>query len=137
MHKSGAPYRRCPIKTGYSFGYDHVFGNVRGLHCTWLIPRTRASSDGVDVSDSAQVWPNRSMWTLYHTLRWDSVTLNHKNVQTHVDSLSVRAHIFHIMFSPEINSGQTEAQPEPVVKRGRGRVVGVCVRKKVLFIEGY
>ncbi|KAI5677803.1 hypothetical protein M9H77_08753 [Catharanthus roseus] len=28
--------------------------SVRGLHCTWLVPRTRASSDGVDVSDSGE-----------------------------------------------------------------------------------
>ncbi|KAI5654597.1 hypothetical protein M9H77_31784 [Catharanthus roseus] len=33
---------------------DHVFGSVRGLHCTWLVPRTRASSDSVDVSDSGK-----------------------------------------------------------------------------------
>ncbi|KAI5672536.1 hypothetical protein M9H77_12900 [Catharanthus roseus] len=33
MHRSGAPYR------------------VRGLHCIWLVPRTRASSDGVDDSN--------------------------------------------------------------------------------------
>ncbi|KAI5654808.1 hypothetical protein M9H77_31995 [Catharanthus roseus] len=29
-----------------------MVGSVRGLHCTWLVPRTRASSDGVDDSDS-------------------------------------------------------------------------------------
>ncbi|KAI5683170.1 hypothetical protein M9H77_04398 [Catharanthus roseus] len=82
MHRSGAPYRDCLLKTvyscceaefgytqvffweylyvgkclsleklhyfdmheyktgihGYSSGYDHVFGSVRGLHCTWLVP---------------------------------------------------------------------------------------------------
>ncbi|KAI5666683.1 hypothetical protein M9H77_16536 [Catharanthus roseus] len=48
MHRSGIPHR-C-----YSFGYDHMFRSVRGLHCTWLVPRTRASSDGVDVSDSGE-----------------------------------------------------------------------------------
>ncbi|KAI5675504.1 hypothetical protein M9H77_06454 [Catharanthus roseus] len=36
MHRSGAPY------------------SVRGLHFTWLVPRTSASSDGVDVSDSGE-----------------------------------------------------------------------------------
>ncbi|KAI5654398.1 hypothetical protein M9H77_31585 [Catharanthus roseus] len=35
-------------------GYDLVFGSIRGLHCKWLVPRTRASSDGVDVSDSGE-----------------------------------------------------------------------------------
>ncbi|KAI5663092.1 hypothetical protein M9H77_22415 [Catharanthus roseus] len=33
---------------GYGSGYDHVFENVRGLHCTWLVPYTRASSNDVD-----------------------------------------------------------------------------------------
>ncbi|KAI5659557.1 hypothetical protein M9H77_28350 [Catharanthus roseus] len=33
---------------GYSSGYDHMFGSVRELHCTWLVPRTRDPSDGVD-----------------------------------------------------------------------------------------
>ncbi|KAI5676109.1 hypothetical protein M9H77_07059 [Catharanthus roseus] len=33
---------------GYSSSYDHVFGSVRGLHCTWLVPRTRPSSNGLD-----------------------------------------------------------------------------------------
>ncbi|KAI5681521.1 hypothetical protein M9H77_02749 [Catharanthus roseus] len=32
-------------------GYDLVFGSIRGLHYTWLVPRTRASSDGMDDSD--------------------------------------------------------------------------------------
>ncbi|KAI5658889.1 hypothetical protein M9H77_27682 [Catharanthus roseus] len=36
MHRSGAPY------------------SVRGLHCTWLVPSTRASSDGVDDLDSGE-----------------------------------------------------------------------------------
>ncbi|KAI5671332.1 hypothetical protein M9H77_11696 [Catharanthus roseus] len=27
---------------------------VRGLHCTWLVPSTRAFSDGVDDSDSKE-----------------------------------------------------------------------------------
>ncbi|KAI5663726.1 hypothetical protein M9H77_23049 [Catharanthus roseus] len=37
-----------------SFGYDLVFGNIRGLHCTWLVPRTRPSFDGVDDSNSGK-----------------------------------------------------------------------------------
>ncbi|KAI5650119.1 hypothetical protein M9H77_36124 [Catharanthus roseus] len=35
---------------GVNSGYDLVFGSIRGLYCTWLVPRTRASSHGVDVS---------------------------------------------------------------------------------------
>ncbi|KAI5658631.1 hypothetical protein M9H77_27424 [Catharanthus roseus] len=34
--------------------YVDVFGNFRGLHCTWLVPRTRASSDGVDDLNSGE-----------------------------------------------------------------------------------
>ncbi|KAI5682234.1 hypothetical protein M9H77_03462 [Catharanthus roseus] len=64
MHRSRAPYRCSLFKTvyicretgfghtqGYSSSYDLVFKSARGLQCTWLIPRTRASSDGVDYSD--------------------------------------------------------------------------------------
>ncbi|KAI5677579.1 hypothetical protein M9H77_08529 [Catharanthus roseus] len=36
---------------GVNSSYDLVFGSVRGLHYTWLVPRMRASSDGVDDSD--------------------------------------------------------------------------------------
>ncbi|KAI5681398.1 hypothetical protein M9H77_02625 [Catharanthus roseus] len=32
---------------GYNSGYDLVFGSVRGLHYTWLVPRARASSDAL------------------------------------------------------------------------------------------
>ncbi|KAI5656858.1 hypothetical protein M9H77_25651 [Catharanthus roseus] len=39
---------------GVNSSYDLVFGSVRGLHCTWLVPRTRASSNGLDVSDSGE-----------------------------------------------------------------------------------
>ncbi|KAI5668015.1 hypothetical protein M9H77_17868 [Catharanthus roseus] len=35
-------------------GYDLLFGSIRGLHYTWLVPRTRASTDGVDISDSGE-----------------------------------------------------------------------------------
>ncbi|KAI5675342.1 hypothetical protein M9H77_06292 [Catharanthus roseus] len=61
-----------------------IHRSIKGLHCTWLVPCTRASSDGVDISDSGEwihlkrgvapwrVWPNWSTWTLHHALRWDS-----------------------------------------------------------------
>ncbi|KAI5666770.1 hypothetical protein M9H77_16623 [Catharanthus roseus] len=74
---------KIPSDQGYSSGYGFVFGSVRGLHCTWLVPRTRASSDGVDDSDSGEwihlkrgvipwrAWPNRSTWTPQHALQWD------------------------------------------------------------------
>ncbi|KAI5675653.1 hypothetical protein M9H77_06603 [Catharanthus roseus] len=39
---------------GVNSGYDLILGSVRGLHCTWLVPGTRASSDGVDNSDSGE-----------------------------------------------------------------------------------
>ncbi|KAI5668885.1 hypothetical protein M9H77_18738 [Catharanthus roseus] len=77
MHRSRAPYRYGLFKTVYncgktgfnytqvflgrficySSGYDLVFGSARGVHCTWLVPCTRASSDGVDDSDPKEVWP--------------------------------------------------------------------------------
>ncbi|KAI5650432.1 hypothetical protein M9H77_36437 [Catharanthus roseus] len=34
--------------------YVDMFGSVRRLHCTWLVPRTRASSDDVDDLDSGE-----------------------------------------------------------------------------------
>ncbi|KAI5676598.1 hypothetical protein M9H77_07548 [Catharanthus roseus] len=39
---------------GVNSGYDLVFGSVKGLHYTWLVLHTRASSDGVDISDSRE-----------------------------------------------------------------------------------
>ncbi|KAI5682899.1 hypothetical protein M9H77_04127 [Catharanthus roseus] len=42
------------VVVGANFCYDLLFGSVGGLHCTWLVPRTRASSDGVDVLDSGE-----------------------------------------------------------------------------------
>ncbi|KAI5672390.1 hypothetical protein M9H77_12754 [Catharanthus roseus] len=65
MHRSGAPYRQMAFLftntnkkphsyQGVNSGYDLMFGSVRGLYCTWPVPRTRASSDGVDVSDSGE-----------------------------------------------------------------------------------
>ncbi|KAI5663194.1 hypothetical protein M9H77_22517 [Catharanthus roseus] len=87
MHQSDAPYSCCLFKTDYSSGYDHVFGNVRGLHCTQLVPHARASSDDVDVSHSGEwihlkrgivpwrAWPNRSTWTTYHAPQWESIAV--------------------------------------------------------------
>ncbi|KAI5652693.1 hypothetical protein M9H77_29880 [Catharanthus roseus] len=43
-----------PEKMGYSSGYNHVFGSVRALHCTCLVPRTKASSNGVDILNSGE-----------------------------------------------------------------------------------
>ncbi|KAI5681607.1 hypothetical protein M9H77_02835 [Catharanthus roseus] len=47
-------YEKPHSDQGINSSYDLVFGSVRGLHCTWLVPRTRASSDGVDDSDSRE-----------------------------------------------------------------------------------
>ncbi|KAI5664821.1 hypothetical protein M9H77_24144 [Catharanthus roseus] len=44
-------YEKPHSDQGINSGYDLVFGSIRGLHCTWLVPRTRASSDGVDDSN--------------------------------------------------------------------------------------
>ncbi|KAI5655279.1 hypothetical protein M9H77_32466 [Catharanthus roseus] len=53
------------------FVENQVNGRVSGLHCTWLVPRTRASSDDVDGFMTLRVdpleegrstlraWPNR------------------------------------------------------------------------------
>ncbi|KAI5677535.1 hypothetical protein M9H77_08485 [Catharanthus roseus] len=106
MHRNNAPYR-----------------SVRGLHCTWLVPRTRATSNGVDVSDSGE-WihlkrgvdcrgcgpmglrghrimlcggiqpPSRESGGARHR-GWSQgrPSRNHHNAHTHVDSLSVHAYI--------------------------------------------
>ncbi|KAI5652523.1 hypothetical protein M9H77_29710 [Catharanthus roseus] len=47
-------YEKPHCDQGYNFDYDLVFESVRGLHCTWPVPRTRASFDGVDVSNSRE-----------------------------------------------------------------------------------
>ncbi|KAI5664426.1 hypothetical protein M9H77_23749 [Catharanthus roseus] len=94
MHRSGAPY------------------SVRGLHCTWLIPYTRASSDGMDDSDSGE-WSHLKRGVdrrgcgpiglrghcimLCGGVRppsWSQGRPGRNHYSTHVDSLSVRAHVF-------------------------------------------
>ncbi|KAI5653769.1 hypothetical protein M9H77_30956 [Catharanthus roseus] len=60
MHRSGAPYRCCLLKTDY-----YLNGRVSGLHCMWLVPHTRASSDDVDGFLTLRVDPleeGRSIW---------------------------------------------------------------------------
>ncbi|KAI5673001.1 hypothetical protein M9H77_13365 [Catharanthus roseus] len=47
-------YEKPHSDQGVNSGYDFVFGSVRELHCTWLVSRTRASSDAVDVLDSRE-----------------------------------------------------------------------------------
>ncbi|KAI5658943.1 hypothetical protein M9H77_27736 [Catharanthus roseus] len=42
------------ISPDYPDATQGSFLSVRGLHCTWLVPSRRASSDGVDVSDSEE-----------------------------------------------------------------------------------
>ncbi|KAI5657909.1 hypothetical protein M9H77_26702 [Catharanthus roseus] len=44
-------YEKPHSDQGINSGYDLVFENVRGLHCTWLVPHTRAFFDGVDDSN--------------------------------------------------------------------------------------
>ncbi|KAI5674267.1 hypothetical protein M9H77_14631 [Catharanthus roseus] len=39
---------KTSFRPGLKFGENQVNGRVSGLHCTWLVPRTRASSDDVD-----------------------------------------------------------------------------------------
>ncbi|KAI5662616.1 hypothetical protein M9H77_21939 [Catharanthus roseus] len=81
MHRSRAPYRCGLFKTIYNC-CETSFGRTQDC-CTWLVFRTRASSDGIDNSDSGEwihlkrrvvswrVWPNRSTWTPHHALWWD------------------------------------------------------------------
>ncbi|KAI5658500.1 hypothetical protein M9H77_27293 [Catharanthus roseus] len=59
------------LHSGLKFGENQVKGRVSGLHCTWLVPRTRASSDDVDEfltlrvdpleegRSTLRAWPNR------------------------------------------------------------------------------
>ncbi|KAI5648867.1 hypothetical protein M9H77_34872 [Catharanthus roseus] len=46
--------RKPHSNQSYSSGYVVVFESVRELHCTWLVSYTRASSDGVDDSNSRE-----------------------------------------------------------------------------------
>ncbi|KAI5682514.1 hypothetical protein M9H77_03742 [Catharanthus roseus] len=59
------------FRLGLKFGKNQVNGHVSGLHCTWSVPRTGASSDDVDGfltlrvdpleegHSTLRVWPNR------------------------------------------------------------------------------
>ncbi|KAI5677342.1 hypothetical protein M9H77_08292 [Catharanthus roseus] len=104
MHRSGAPNRR-----------------VSGLHCTWLVPRTRSSSDdvderGIDRGGCGPIGLCGYCIMLYGGVRPPSGESGgarhrgwfqgrpgrkHYRTHTHVDSLSVRAHVFpyHVFFS--------------------------------------
>ncbi|KAI5658354.1 hypothetical protein M9H77_27147 [Catharanthus roseus] len=39
---------KTSFRPGLKFVENQVNGRVSGLHCTWLVPHTRASSDNVD-----------------------------------------------------------------------------------------
>ncbi|KAI5661855.1 hypothetical protein M9H77_21178 [Catharanthus roseus] len=50
---------------------DHIVSSalsVKELHCMWLVPRTRASSNDVD---GFRLWKSALRRTSYHALRWD------------------------------------------------------------------
>ncbi|KAI5681334.1 hypothetical protein M9H77_02561 [Catharanthus roseus] len=61
------------LHPGLKFGGNQVNGRVSGLHCTWLVPRTRASSDDVDGGAKYLEGVAQSVftWTSHHVLRWD------------------------------------------------------------------
>ncbi|KAI5673251.1 hypothetical protein M9H77_13615 [Catharanthus roseus] len=63
---------KTSFRPGLKFGENQVNGRASGMHCTWLVPRTRASSDDVDwfltLRGVAQLV---FTWTSHHALRWD------------------------------------------------------------------
>ncbi|KAI5666876.1 hypothetical protein M9H77_16729 [Catharanthus roseus] len=62
---------KISFRPGLKFGENQVNGRIRGLHCTWLVPRTRASSNDVgrfltvrvdplnEGCSTGRAWPNR------------------------------------------------------------------------------
>ncbi|KAI5664180.1 hypothetical protein M9H77_23503 [Catharanthus roseus] len=62
---------KTSFRPGLKFVENQVNGHVSGLHCTWLVPHTRASSDDVDWfltlrvdpleerRSTLRAWPNR------------------------------------------------------------------------------
>ncbi|KAI5649479.1 hypothetical protein M9H77_35484 [Catharanthus roseus] len=72
---------KTSFRPGLKFVEKQVNGRVSGLHCTRLVPRTRASFDDADEFLTLRVdpleegrrlrrvWLNRSMWTPHHALR--------------------------------------------------------------------
>ncbi|KAI5648974.1 hypothetical protein M9H77_34979 [Catharanthus roseus] len=62
------------LHPGLKFVKNQVNGRVSSLHCTWLVSRTRASSDDVDGfltlrvdpleegRSTLRAWPNRLAW---------------------------------------------------------------------------
>ncbi|KAI5681814.1 hypothetical protein M9H77_03042 [Catharanthus roseus] len=57
------------LHPGLKFGENQVNRHVSGLHCTWLVPCTKASSD--DVNGTWRLAQSVFMWTLHHALWWD------------------------------------------------------------------
>ncbi|KAI5653735.1 hypothetical protein M9H77_30922 [Catharanthus roseus] len=56
---------RTSFRPGLKFGDIQVNGRVSGLHCTWLVPHPRTSSDDVDGFLTLRVDPlneGRSTW---------------------------------------------------------------------------
>ncbi|KAI5673639.1 hypothetical protein M9H77_14003 [Catharanthus roseus] len=56
---------KTSFRPGLKFVENQVNERVSGLHCTWLVPRTRASSDDVDGFLTLRVDPpkeERSTW---------------------------------------------------------------------------
>ncbi|KAI5677031.1 hypothetical protein M9H77_07981 [Catharanthus roseus] len=74
-----------------------MFRSVRGLHCTWLISRTRASSNNVDGFKLWRVDPLERGGTSHHALWWDGRLVKSQEgldtkislKYTHVESLSL------------------------------------------------
>ncbi|KAI5653107.1 hypothetical protein M9H77_30294 [Catharanthus roseus] len=55
------------LHPGLKFGENQVNGRVSGLYYTWLVPRTRASSDDYLEGVAQSVFT----WTSHHALWWD------------------------------------------------------------------
>ncbi|KAI5649287.1 hypothetical protein M9H77_35292 [Catharanthus roseus] len=78
-------FDRYPTITVVNKKYD--VHSVRGLHCTWLVPRTRASSDGVDDSDSEEWIHLKRVYvdiTSCNTVGFDRLVKSQEGLETEV-----------------------------------------------------
>ncbi|KAI5668268.1 hypothetical protein M9H77_18121 [Catharanthus roseus] len=101
---------KTSFQPGLKFGENQVNGRVSGLHCTWLLPRTRASSDDVDGFLTLRVDPleaGRSTWRAWPNqyLRGHRIMLC-KAALMCLDSLKLSS----CARNPHINSGRSEIQ---------------------------
>ncbi|KAI5673865.1 hypothetical protein M9H77_14229 [Catharanthus roseus] len=105
---------KTSFRPGLKFVENQVSGRVSGLHCTWLVPRTRASSDDVDgFLTLRSVAQPVFTWTSHHALRWDGrLVEGQEGLETEIGPRA------DLLGAPGISSGRSGTQQATKVRPG-------------------